>query len=89
MKVKMTIDSNELKIGFPYLVYWEDEEYAGCIEHIDEDGIDINTFDNTGASVTIFIPKDEDVTFEPLKSPLPHVPDEAELEQLTKYIKGE
>lgn len=87
MKVKMIIDSNELKIGYPYLVYWDGTEYFGCIAHLDDDGIDINTFDDTGTLVTRFIAKSEDVTFEPLKSPHPHVPNEAEIEQITKTDK--
>lgn len=89
MKVKMLVDSNELKIGYPYLIYWDGDEYVACIAHLDDDGVEIDTFDSKGTPITRFIPKDEDVTFELLKSPLPHVPDEAELEQLTKYIKGE
>lgn len=91
MKVRVIIDSKELKIGYPYLICWDGNEYIGCIEHIDEDGIGINTFNNTGAPITRFFTKDEDVTFEPLKSSLPHVPDEAERARLNytkpKFIK--
>lgn len=87
MKIKMSVESNELKIGHPYLIYWDNEEYVACIEDIDEDRIYINTFDNTGTAVSMIISKDEDVTFEPFKSPLTHVPDGAKMEQPTKDAK--
>lgn len=87
MKVKMIINSNELKIGYPYLIYWDGEEYIGCIAHIDDDGVEINTFDSNGTPLTRYFAKGEVVTFEPLMSPLPHVPDEAEKDQLIKDAK--
>ena len=87
MKVKMIINSNDSKIGYPYLIYCDGEEYFGCISDLDDDGVEINTFDSKGEPLTRYFAKGEDVSFEAIKSPLQHVPDEAEKEQLIKDAK--